>query len=311
MFARRKSSSDTTRTRVGRGLASHRGGPTTSHRGPRVDPSMRRVHALDGLIALVPVGVAALLIAFCLTGAQLYSSSAGSAALDTQLDETCRSASALTLADPVRALPAPSNASPRSGAAVPFVEPAAAVGRSPAVPPAESALPRRFTVLGSRASTTTSRPCCNRWRPARSPCRPGSWRDGSTIGDMVAVDGADLRSRSTSSDPPIDPVPSFWCAYPDLLVPTAQRRPPTAVGDRFARDVAALGASTYDEYRVVDEPLTLTDAAALRTGYAEATAEWTSSFPQRRGRPRAQRTRAGRRTARTSVRTTSIAIWRR
>jgi len=42
------------------------------------------------VIALVPVGVAALLIAVCVAGAHLYASSAGSAALATQLDETCR-----------------------------------------------------------------------------------------------------------------------------------------------------------------------------------------------------------------------------
>jgi hypothetical protein len=42
------------------------------------------------LTALLPVAVAALLIAFCLTGAPLYSSSSGSAAVGTQLDETQR-----------------------------------------------------------------------------------------------------------------------------------------------------------------------------------------------------------------------------
>ena len=86
-------------------------------------PSMRRLpRTSEGLITLVPVGVAALLIAFCLAGAHLYASSAGSAALGTQLDETCRSASALILPIPSE----PARAEQRvaeMGAAVPFVDP--------------------------------------------------------------------------------------------------------------------------------------------------------------------------------------------
>ena len=103
---------------------------------------------------------------------------------------------------------------------------------------------------------------------------------GLRIGDTVSVDGADLRIAQRFEHPPIDPVPSFWCAYPDLLVPppSGDLRPPWALAS--PETVAALGGTAYDEYRVVDQPLTLTDAAALRTGYNEATAEWTSSFPR-------------------------------
>src|SRR5262245_1780050 len=77
----------------------------------------------NGLMALLPVGVAALLIAFCLAGAQLSSSSSGSAALDDQLDETCRSSSALTLPIPGSAPEVEARVA-ELGAAVPFVEPA-------------------------------------------------------------------------------------------------------------------------------------------------------------------------------------------
>ena len=48
----------------------------------------------------LPVGFAMLLAAFCAGGSSLYVSSAGSAAMREQLDETCRSDSALVLPIP-------------------------------------------------------------------------------------------------------------------------------------------------------------------------------------------------------------------
>ena len=89
-----------------------------------------------------------------------------------------------------------------------------------------------------------------------------------------------MRIAQRFEHPPIDPVPSFWCAYPNLLVPppSGDLRPPWGVAS--PETVAALGGTAYNEYRVVDQPLTLTDAAALQSGYAEATAQWTSSFPR-------------------------------
>ena len=61
---------------------------------------MRLGKAGDSLTSLVPVAVASTLIAFCLAGAPLYSSSSGSASLDDQLAETCRTDSALVLGIP-------------------------------------------------------------------------------------------------------------------------------------------------------------------------------------------------------------------
>jgi hypothetical protein len=103
---------------------------------------------------------------------------------------------------------------------------------------------------------------------------------GLAVGDTISVNGADLRIAQRFEHPPIDPVPSFWCAYPDLLVPppSGDLRPPWGVAS--PETVAALGGTVYNEYRVVDQPLTLTDAAALRSGYTEVTAQWTSSFPR-------------------------------
>ena len=243
-------------------------------------PSVRRLpRTSEGLIALVPVGVAALLIAFCLAGAQLYASSAGSAALDTQLDETCRSASALVLPIPSEAARAEQRVA-EMGAAVPFVDPPR---RSSIATPylSESAFPRRFTVLAIEGVDRNVTPVLQPLATGEIAMSDAILREmGLQMGDTVSVDGADLRIAQRFEHPPIDPVPSFWCAYPDLLVPppSGDLRPPWALASPDT--VAALGGTAYNEYRVVDQPLTLTDAAALRTGYAEATAEWTSSFPR-------------------------------
>jgi hypothetical protein len=105
---------------------------------------MRR--ALDGLTALVPVGIAALLIAFCLAGAQMYSSSSGSAALATQLDETCRSSSALTLPIPPDAFQAEQRVA-EIGSTVPFVEPARRWVFARPFLQTQSALPLRLVLL--------------------------------------------------------------------------------------------------------------------------------------------------------------------
>ena len=103
---------------------------------------------------------------------------------------------------------------------------------------------------------------------------------GLEVGDTVAVDGAGLRIAQSFEHPPINPLPSFWCGYPDLLVPppSGDLRPPWAIAS--PETVAALGGTAFNEYRVVDQPLTLTDAAAVRKGYADATERWTTAFPQ-------------------------------
>ena len=99
------------------------------------------------------------------------------------------------------------------------------------------------------------------------------------MGDTVAVAGARLTITQAFEHPSINPLPSFWCAYPDYLVPppSGDLRPAWAIAS--PETVAALGGTAFDEYRVVDRSLTLTDAAALRKGYADATERWTTAFP--------------------------------
>jgi hypothetical protein len=246
-------------------------------------PVIRRLpRASEGLVALVPVGVAALLIAFCLAGAHLYASSAGSAALATQLEETCRTDSALTLPIP--------NDTPRAeqrvaevAADVPFVD---APRRWSMARPllSDSTVSRRFTLFaidGVGENVTPALPTLARDEIAMSDAIMRE--QGLVVGDTVAVAGARLRIAQSFVHPPINPLPSFWCGYPDFLVPPASGdlRPPWAIAS--AETVAALGGTAFDEYRVVDRSLTLTDAAAVRKGYADATERWTTAFPQAAG----------------------------
>jgi hypothetical protein len=242
-------------------------------------PVIRRLPRVsEGLVALVPVGVAALLIAFCLAGAQLYASSAGSAALGTQLDETCRADSALVLPIPSEVARGEQRVA-EIGRAVPFVDPPRR--RAVATPfLSDSAVPRRFTVLAIDGVDRDVTPALTPLGPDEIAMSDAIMREqGLAVGDTVAVAGASLRITQSFQHPPINPLPSFWCGYPDLLVPppSGDIRPPWAIASPAT--VAGLGGSAFDEYRVVERSLTLTDAAALRQGFAQAMERWRTTFP--------------------------------
>ena len=241
-------------------------------------PVIRRLPRVsEGIIALVPVGVGALLIAFCLAGAQLYASSAGTAALGTQLDETCRSDSALVL-------PIPSDVArgeqrvAEIGTVVPFVDaPRRVASATPFL--TESAVPRRFTVLAIDDVDRNVTPALQPLGPDELAMSDAILREqGLAVGDTVAVAGASLRITQSFQHPPIDPLPSFWCGYPDLLVPPPSGDLRPAWGVASPATVAGLGGIAFNEYRVVERSLTLTDAATLRRGYADATERWEASF---------------------------------
>jgi hypothetical protein len=243
-------------------------------------PVIRRLpRPSEGVISLVPVGVAALLIAFCLAGAQLYASSAGSAALGAQLAETCRSDSALTLPIP-NDVPRAEQRVAEIGGEVPFVDlPRRWSLARPFM--VESTVPRRFNVLaidGVGDSVTPALQSLGRDEIAMSDAIMRE--QGLEVGDTVAVASARLRITQSFEHPPIDPLPSYWCNYPELLVPppSGDLRPAWAIASPDT--VAALGGTAFHEYRVVDGPLTLTDAAAVRQGYTDATERWGTEFPR-------------------------------
>jgi putative ABC transport system permease protein len=239
---------------------------------------MRR--SIDGLSALVPVAMAALLVAFCLAGAELYSSSAGSAALDTQFDETCRSDSALTLPVPGDS-PRAETLVPEIGRDVPFVQPARRWATARPFLLNGATPPRRLTLLWIDDIDANVSPPLQPLGLGEIALSDGNVAQLETpVGGVVEVDGAQLQVAQQYDDPPFSPVPSFWCGHPELLTPTAggDRPPPYAIAS-LATIASFTGlAAVFDEYRVVDEPLTLTDAAALEDGYATATELWTANF---------------------------------
>ena len=103
---------------------------------------------------------------------------------------------------------------------------------------------------------------------------------GLAVGDTISVTAPTCGSRSASSTRR-----STRSLRSGARIQTCSSRRPAATSARRGRwprprPSPPLGGTVYNEYRVVDQPLTLTDAAALRSGYAEATAQWTSSFPR-------------------------------
>ena len=231
------------------------------------------------LTALLPVAVAALLIAFCLTGAPLYSSSSGSAAVDTQLDETCRSDSALTLPVPSE-YPRAERQVAEIGRPVPFVQPAQRLTMvSPFLAGQE---PRRLTLLAfDGADQNVTPPLAPLGQNEIAVSANNLIQLQTAIGETVAVDGALLEVTQTFDNVPFAPLPAFWCGFPQLFEPTAGGDLPPPFAIASVDTIKALpGWFQMVQYRVVDQPLTLSEAISVENGYIAAKAEWEGTFAQ-------------------------------
>lgn len=223
----------------------------------------------------VPVAMASVLIAVCIVGARLYSSSVASAAVDEQIGETCRSDSSLVLPIPGAAAATEAMVA-ELGAELEFVEP---VRRGAFARPIWDA-PRRLNMVwldGVETNVT----------PNLKPLGPGEIALSETnmfqmqveIGSVLFVSGQRLTVTQQFDDVPFAPVPEFWCGYPELLTPTAGGDPPPPSGIVSPETIALFGgALIYDEYRITREPITQTEADQLEQGYQTATAAWNDMF---------------------------------
>jgi hypothetical protein len=234
---------------------------------------MRRGGGLDSFL---PVGLAAGLLAFAIAGAPLYGSSAGSAALGRQLDETCRSATALELPVPVGRL------DPNRQRLPPGTHDPALVAEATRIAPGAEerlaaiagalrhvAAPRRMHVTNQRAvapnesqyQLTVLHTTGAEEALALAPLGPGEIALSDTnmrvmdvaIGDRITIRGRyDLTVAQRFDDVPPDDVPDFWCGWTFLfeLNTGGEVPPPSAIAtpDTVAAVARAAMEADLEEF---------------------------------------------------------------
>jgi hypothetical protein len=233
-------------------------------------------------VSHVPVVVAALLIATSLTGARLYASSAGSAALAQQRSETCEDRSALTLPIPQES-PRADVKVRRIGDTVPMLSPPsrAAVAR-PEMRTA-SGLPRRLTLVDVADVHQHVDPPLQPLGPDEVAVSMSNLSELALhVGDTIEFKhGRPVTITQTFDDVPFAPIPDFWCGFPELFEPTnSGDLPPPFVIASFDTVVGHNERlSVVDRYRVTPDALTLTQAHEVERGYREAAVEFERTFP--------------------------------
>jgi hypothetical protein len=233
------------------------------------------------LTAVLPVSVAALLIGFCLTGAPLYSSSSGSAALGAQLDETCRTDSALILPVPPDH-PGAEQRVAEIGAGLALVEPVQRLAVSTPVLVDESPVPRRLRLLWLDGAGENVMPPLRPLAPGEIAVSDNNLVQLRTaVGEQVEVEGARLTVAQSFDNVPFAPLPSFWCGFPELFEPTAGGDLPPPFAIASPETIESIGgASHFHIHPVRVAPLTLTDASEIEDAYAAAIEAWNTAFPQ-------------------------------
>lgn len=224
----------------------------------------------------MPVGLAAMLLAFCVAGAPLFASSAGSGAIRQQLDDLCPSDTALSF-------------SFTSGSVEQrrFVED---LGRSlVTVDPARRQLYASVQIAGDDGLVTRGTLFSlpgqgEQVSPPFAPLGLGEVALSATnakllgvgAGDVLATaDGVALRVAAVFDDLPVQPVPDFWCGWSFQFVPNGHGDPPSPSALASPETVASFeGALVFDEYRIVSGPLTLSEARAASAAFDEASVRW-------------------------------------
>jgi hypothetical protein len=224
------------------------------------------------LSSFLPVGLAAALLAFALAGAPLYGSSAGSAAFGRQLDETCRTDTALHLPVPV-GQPDPERARVVAGThAADLLAEATRI-----LPDTEAGLTEivsglRHVEPASRVHITNQRaiaPNASEYQLTvlhttgvedalgLDPLGPGEVALSDTnmqvmnvtIGDRIRIrDRYDLTVAQRFDDVPPDDIPDFWCGWASLFELTSggEVPPPSAIAAVDTVAAVALAAMEAD-----------------------------------------------------------------
>lgn len=230
----------------------------------------------------VPVVVAALLIATSLTGAQLYASSAGSAALAQQRSETCEDESALTL--PILLETADADVKVRRiGDAVPMLsEPVRGAVARPEMLTA-SGLPRRVTLVDLDDAGLHVTPPLAPLGPNEVAVSTNNLSElALQVGDTIEFKhGSTVTITQTFDDVPFAPIPDYWCGFPELFEPTSSGDlpPPFAIASFDTVVGHNERLSVFDRYRVIPEAITLTEAHQVEQGYEQAVDDFENTFP--------------------------------
>ena len=233
-------------------------------------------------VSHVPVVVAALLIATSLTGARLYASSAGSAALAQQRSETCADESALTLPIPQES-PGANIKVRRIGASVPRLSPPSRGAVARPQMRTDSGLPRRITLVDVDDAGLHVAPPLAPLGPDEVAVSTSNLSElALRVGDTIAFkSGRTVTITQTFDDVPFAPIPDFWCGFPDLFEPTnsGDLPPPFAI----ASFDTVVGHNdrlfVFDRYRVTPEAITLTEARQVVRGYHDAVVDFEHAFP--------------------------------
>lgn len=233
------------------------------------------------MVSHVPVAVAALLVATCLTGAQLYSSSAGSAAVDEQVRETCRSDSALILPIPPDS-PGAEEKVRAIGNELAFVAPPRRGALARPLLRSQSALPRRLRLIWLEGADVNVNPHLVPLGPGEIALSTSNLSELQVdIGSELILDGG-VRLTVTQSfdDIPFAPTPEFWCGYDEYFMPTAGGDLPPPFAIASLDTIAGFGGQSveFDEYQITHDPITLTDAGALERSFRTAETAWTRTF---------------------------------
>lgn len=231
----------------------------------------------------VPVAMASVLIAVCIVGARLYSSSVASAGLAEQISETCSSDSALALPIPGDDPIAPAIVA-ELGAELDFVRPARRGAYTRPDFTSGNSRPRKISLIWLEGAETNVTPNLTPLGPGEiALSRTNMFQMQVEIGSKIYAGGRPLTVAQVFDDVPFTPVPEFWCGYRDLFAPTpiGDAPPPSAIASE--ETIASIGGQVFDEYRITLDPITQTQADQLQRSFTTVTQKWNGRFARELG----------------------------
>ncbi|MDO8364617.1 MAG: hypothetical protein Q7V88_17130 [Actinomycetota bacterium] len=249
------------------------------------------------LSGVAPVGFAVLLAAFCAGGTELYVSATASAATGQQFAEACPSDAALLVPVPLPIEGSRAQVEQIVGA-IPHVQPPRLGGQvRVSVPhPSGPEVPLRLIQLDglTLAGGTDPLPELGPGEMAMTETNAAQMRVevGAILTTEVStrtvntgfgtdpVPGPDLRLARIIPDVPTAPVPVAWCGLASLVLPTVAGDLPPVSAVVSPETMAMFGQNRAEflEMRLVQRPLTLTEAKETLAGYRAAMAAWNAAF---------------------------------
>ncbi|MCB0981458.1 MAG: hypothetical protein H6513_12335 [Acidimicrobiaceae bacterium] len=247
------------------------------------------------LTGLLPVGFAVLLAAFCASGTELYVSSSGSAAMEQQLAEACRADSGFALPVP-RGVDGAEPIVEEIGSRIPHMDPprhgdsAMVTAQRPDGGSARLTLLQFDDLLTDTGADPAGAAAAG---TAAEPLAPGELAVTATNAELMGVQVGStlvagdrvLTIARVIPDIATAPVPSAWCGLSQFVLPRPSGDPPPLSAVAATETVAMFGEFRFRwvEYRVADDPITLTEANDILAAYRRAIADFDAAFDQQIG----------------------------